>query len=128
MKLAELSEQTGVSARQVRYLIAERFIPPPTGGRANARYGDEHIAAIRRYTRLRNLGFSPASIRILLQGRRGVPFPISDGITLVVAPELVASGTPAGPAAAAAEAQLKRILSCSSENPGHRDQQIGDTK
>ena len=57
MKIGELAALTGVAERQVRYLIAEGFIPAPRGGRANADYGDEHVAAIGRYNRLRDLGF-----------------------------------------------------------------------
>jgi len=110
LKLVELSERTGLSARQVRYLIAEKFIPPPAGGRAHARYGAEHVAAIRRYSQLRDLGFTPASIRILLQGGHGVPFPVADGVTLTVAPELVASGVAPNPLVSTLEALLRRIL------------------
>ena len=64
-------------------------MPPPTGGRANAQYGDAHAQAIRRYLRLKELGFTPAAIRRLLQAKAGAPFPIADGITLIVAPELI---------------------------------------
>jgi MerR HTH family regulatory protein len=59
MKLRELSKITGVAERQVRYLISEDFVPPPRDGRANADYGDDHVEAISRYTRLRDLGFPP---------------------------------------------------------------------
>ena len=48
--------------------------------------------AIGRYVRLKELGFPPAAIRVLLEARTGVPFPVADGITLVVAPDLHASG------------------------------------
>lgn len=92
MHIRELMARTGISERQVRYLIAEGFIPPPRGGRANADYGDDHVAAIRRYTRLRELGFPPSAIRLLLQSRAGAPFPVAPGITLVVDPELIAGG------------------------------------
>ena len=95
MNLRELVRLTGVAERQVRFLIAEGFVPPPGGGRANADYGDDHVAAIGRYTRLHDLGFPPAAIRILLQAEEGVPFPIAPGITLVVAPGMLGSGLPA---------------------------------
>ena len=93
MKLPELSEYVGLAPRQIRYLIASDFIPPPSGGRAHAYYGKEHVEAIERYKRLKQLGFTPASIRVLLQAREGAPFPVVPGVTLVVAPDLVASGT-----------------------------------
>lgn len=97
MKLRELAELMGIAPRQIRYLIAEEFVPPPTGGRAHANYGKEHIDAIRRYQRLKELGLSPAAIRVLLESRHGAPFPVATGVTLVVAPDLIGSGTPAEP-------------------------------
>jgi MerR family copper efflux transcriptional regulator len=99
VKLRELAELTGIPERQVRYLIAEGFIPPPRGGRAHASYGEDHAAAIRRYTRLRELGFPPAAIKVLLQSGEGAPFPVAPGITLVVDPALIGSGTESGPIA-----------------------------
>ena len=59
MNMKQLSERTGLTPRQIRYLIAEGFMPPPTGGRTYAEYGDEHTTAIRRYVRLKELGFPP---------------------------------------------------------------------
>jgi DNA-binding transcriptional MerR regulator len=97
MKMRELTRRARVTERQVRYLIAEGFIPAPRGGRANAEYGDDHVAAIRRYTRLRELGFPPAAIKLLLDAREGAPFVVAPGITLVVDPSLLGSGTRPGP-------------------------------
>ena len=92
MHIRELTARTRIAERQVRYLIAEGFIPPPRGGRANADYGEDHVAAIDRYARLRDLGFPPAAIKLLLQAREGAPFLVAPGITLVVDPKLLASG------------------------------------
>ena len=97
MNIRELTTRTGVAERQVRYLIAEGFMPAPRGGRATADYGEDHVAAIERYSRLRDLGFPPAAIKILLQAQEGVPFPVAPGVTLVVDPRLLTSGQPAGP-------------------------------
>jgi MerR family copper efflux transcriptional regulator len=97
MKIGELAALTGVAERQIRFLIAESFIPAPRGGRANADYSDEHVEAIGRYTRLRDLGFPPAAIKLLLEAREGAPFPVAPGITLVVEPDLLGSGTDVGP-------------------------------
>src|SRR5712691_264522 len=97
MHIRELTAHTGVAERQVRYLIAEGFVPPPRGGRANADYGDDHVAAIGRYTRLRELGFPPAAIKLLLDAREGAPFVVAPGITLVVDPGLLGTGTAVGP-------------------------------
>src|SRR5215471_4186141 len=92
MRMNDLTDLTGIAERQVRYLIAEGFIPPPRGGRANADYGEDHVAAIDRYARLRDLGFPPAAIKLLLQAGEGAPIPVAPGITLIVDPKLLASG------------------------------------
>lgn len=110
MKLRELAEMMGIAPRQVRYLIAEEFVPPPTGGRAHASYGKEHVDAIRRYLRLKELGLSPAAIRVLLESREGAPFPVAPGVTLVIAPELIGSGVAAEPLLARISELLPEIL------------------
>src|SRR5437868_7195359 len=97
MRIGELTKKTAVAERQVRYLIAEGFLPAPRGGRANADYGDDHVAAIRRYVRLRDLGFPPAAIKLLLQAKEGAPFVVAPGVTLVVDPNLIGSGAESGP-------------------------------
>jgi DNA-binding transcriptional MerR regulator len=97
MNMRELTRRARVTERQVRYLIAEGFIPAPRGGRATADYGEDHVAAIRRYNRLRELGFPPAAIKLLLQAREGAPFPVAPGVTLVIDPNLLGSGTPPTP-------------------------------
>ena len=110
MRLRELVDRTGLAERQIRYLISEGFIPGPSGGRANADYGEDHVVGIRRYARLRELGFPPAAIKLLLEAREGTPFPIIPGITLLVSPEMVASGTPVEPLLRQIEALLTRIV------------------
>jgi DNA-binding transcriptional MerR regulator len=92
VNIRELTQLTGIAERQIRYLVAERFMLPPTGGRAHATYGEEHVAAIRRYTKLRELGFPPAAIKLLLQAGEGAPFPVAPGVTLVINPDLLGSG------------------------------------
>ncbi len=69
MRLHDLIDRTGVAERQIRYLISEGFIPGPSSGRAKADYGEEHVGGIRRYMRLRELGFPPAAIKLLLDAR-----------------------------------------------------------
>ena len=113
MHIRELVARTGISERQVRYLIAEGFMPPPTGGRAMADYGETHVEAIQRYMRLRELGFPPAAIRKLLEAKEGAPFPVVPGITLVVDPHLLHRPTAIEPILA----RLKRILSDIFEEP-----------
>ncbi len=89
MNIHELVDATGVPERQVRYMVAEGFMPGPTGGRAHARYGEAHLAAIQRYQRLKALGFPPAAIRRLLQASAGAPFPLAPGVTVIVDPRLI---------------------------------------
>jgi DNA-binding transcriptional MerR regulator len=115
MNLRELTRVTGVAERQVRYLIAEDFVPPPRGSRANADYGDDHVDAIRRYTRLRGLGFPPAAIKLLLQAREGAPFNIAPGITLVVDPNVFGTGADPAPLVE----QLTTLLTDLLKDPSH---------
>src|ERR1700680_4534281 len=97
VNIRDLIRLTAIPERQVRYLIAEGFVPAPRGGRANADYGEDHVEAIRRYSRLRELGFPPAGIKLLLEAREGAPFPVAAGITLVVDLDLIGSGAATGP-------------------------------
>jgi DNA-binding transcriptional MerR regulator len=110
MKFDDLVQASGVAARQIRYLVAEGFVPPPAGGRAHARYDETHLRAIQRYERLKQLGFPPAAIRLLLDAREGIPFPIRPGITLVVAPELIGSEADASAIAAEGAAKILALL------------------
>lgn len=111
MLLKELIERTGTAERQIRYLISEGFVSPPRGGRANADYGEDHVEAVNRYARLKELGFPPAAIRLLLDATAGIPFPISKGITLVVDTSQLASGANVEPMVAKAREVLSHILS-----------------
>ena len=110
MHIREVIERTGIVERQIRYLIAEGLIPPPRGGRANADYGDDHVATIHRYQSLKDLGFPPSAIKLLLDAHQGVPFPIAPGITLVIDPDLLGSGLEAAPLADKINALLLTLL------------------
>ena len=105
-----------ITPRQVRFLVAEEFCPSPTGGRKFARYGEEHLAAIVRYYRLRDLGFTPAAIRSLYLSGAGFPFPLGKGIkgikgiTVVIEKELLGSGKPVEPLVEAARALFVRVF------------------
>ena len=111
MKFDELVGITRTTPRQIRYLIAEGFVPPPTGGRTYATYSHVHVTAIRRYDKLRTLGFPPAAIRLLLDAREGVPVPIMPGLTLVIAPELFFSGGDVRGIGAKAAKKIEELLS-----------------
>lgn len=110
MNIRELIAETQITERQVRYLIAEGFIPSPEGGRANASYGQKHLDAIRRYNRLRDLGFPPAAIKLMLDAKEGIPFPVTPDVTLLVAPHLLQSGADPGPLLSAIQTLLTEIL------------------
>jgi MerR family transcriptional regulator, copper efflux regulator len=92
MTLRELTLLTGLAERQIRYLIAEGLMPAPRGGRAHADYGDDHVAAIRRYTTLRHSGLLPSAIKLLLENPASVPFPVAPGIALHVDPSVLGQG------------------------------------
>ena len=89
MNIRELAASTGVTPRQIRFLIAEGFVPPPEGGRSTAEYGAEHAAAIDRYMALKATGLPPAAIRILLENEIAAAFPVMPGISLHVDPQLL---------------------------------------
>ncbi|WP_018183098.1 MerR family transcriptional regulator [Kaistia granuli] len=78
-----------VTARFVRFLVAEGVIPPPRGGRANADYGADHLNGIRRYLSLRGLGLSAARVKEIVAGAAdiGIPVLIAPGITLILDPK-----------------------------------------
>lgn len=110
MKLDELSTITGATIRQIRFLISEGFVPSPEGGRTYATYGDPHVQAIRRFQRLKGLGFPNAAIRLLLDAREGVPVPVMDGLTLVIAPDLIGKTVNVDQIAIQTEAKLREAL------------------
>jgi MerR family transcriptional regulator, copper efflux regulator len=122
MNIRDLIARTGLAERQVRYLIAEGLIPPPRGGRSNADYTEDHVAAITRYVRLRDLGFPPAAIKLLIQSGEGAPFPVAPGMTLVIDPKLLATGAPVEPLVDS----IRRLLTDLLEEPAHADRNADD--
>lgn len=123
MNIRELTSITGLAERQIRYLIAEGFMPAPRGGRSTADYGDDHIAAIHRYTRLRDLGFPPAAIKLLLQGGKGAPFTVAPGITLVIDPDLLSRVADVAPIIGRTAALLTDLL----QEKAHEPDRLVDT-
>lgn len=53
MTIRDLSEASGVSVRRIRYYVQKRLIPGPSGTTRSARYGLEHVAAIKEQQALR---------------------------------------------------------------------------
>lgn len=97
--VARLQEESGLrfTPRHVRFLISSEVCPKPGGGRKFAEYGEEHLKALREYRRLREMDFSLPAIRQLRKAKSGFPRPIVEGISLVIAPERLASGEPVEP-------------------------------
>lgn len=89
MKIHELAARAGTVERQIRYMIAEGFVPPPRGPRSQPDYGSDHLAAVRRYLALRRLGLPPAAIKVLDAGGGAVAVPIVEGLSLSLDPLLV---------------------------------------
>lgn len=88
MKIGDLEKKTGQSARQIRYLISEGFVPPPVGDRKAAQYGAEHVSAIEEYQKLRDLGLAPRDIKTVLHNGRGdaIVVDVAPGVALVISP------------------------------------------
>ena len=59
-------------------------MPPPTGGRAQAEYGEAHLAALRRYQRLRAAGYKISAIRLLIERGEPVSLAVAPGLTLQI--------------------------------------------
>ena len=70
-------------------MIAEGFVPAPHGGRANADYDEDHVAAIRRYSILRRQGLPPQAIKVLLASGMTAPFTVAPGIVLHIDPAIL---------------------------------------
>ncbi len=122
MRMRELIKKTGLAERQVRFLVAQGFIPPPRGGRANADYGDDHVSAILRYTRLKELGFPPAAIRLLLDAKEGVPVTIEPGITLVIATEQLGESRDVSSLEKSVSSALQKIFNSPEQGQPANDQ------
>lgn len=121
MNIRELASRTGAAERQIRFMIAEGFIPSPRGGRAHADYGDDHVAAIRRYLRLRERGFPPAAVKLLLDNGQGAPFEVAPGLTLLLDPQLLGSGCDADALIEKTSLLLKDLLKEPADDPARDD-------
>ena len=89
MTIAELAEATGVPPRQIRFMIAEGFVPPATGtGRRADVYGEEHLAKVRRYMTLHGLGMKPSAIKALMEFDEAIPIFQQAGVEVRVDPSV----------------------------------------
>lgn len=95
MNREELEAATGVSARNIRYLITEGILPPPDGPARAAQYSDEHVRILRVYTAAKAEGISSLDVirrRIAGEGSRSTTG-IVPGIELVVDRDAIPAGT-----------------------------------
>jgi Predicted transcriptional regulators len=86
MNREELEAATGVSARNIRYLISEGILPPPEGAARAARYTDEHLRILRIYSEAKAEGVN--SLEVIKRRIAGVESrsstAIVPGIELIV--------------------------------------------
>jgi len=84
MDIHTFTTLVGETPRQVRFLIAEGFMPPPTGGRSRAQYGHKHVEAVRRYRWLREQ-YSPQQIKLLMTTHGpNLRLPVAPGVELQI--------------------------------------------
>jgi DNA-binding transcriptional MerR regulator len=87
--LAEIAEAAGVPPRQIRFMIAEGFVPSATGtGRRADVYGEDHLGKIRRYMTLHGLGMKPSAIRVLMEFDEAIPIFQQAGVEVRVDPSV----------------------------------------
>jgi len=68
--IAELAEAAGLSARTVRYYMAEGLLPSPIGSGKKAHYDDSHLTALEQIKDLKKLGYSLDQIRQMTSDAR----------------------------------------------------------
>jgi len=91
MNLEELSDQSGVPARTIRFYIARGLLPGPAGAGRAAAYTAEHLSRLRKIQHLRARGLMLAEIAGQLDaGPAPLPEP-STWSTYTLADDLVVS-------------------------------------
>lgn len=101
LSLDQLSEQSGVPGRTIRFYIQKGLIPAPNGERRGAWYTSDHLAVLLRIRQWQEAGLSLDAIAGLLQAQHEPPVAprrpgtievrshlvVTDGIELSIAPE-----------------------------------------
>jgi len=114
LTLQQLTEQSGVPSRTIRYYIQQGLLPAPKGQKRGAYYTDSHLADLLRIRQWQEAGLSLEAIGNLLQAREEAPLAparpgavevrshliIADGLELVVSPDR----------ARLSQAQLRRLF------------------
>jgi len=62
LSIEELETLTGVPRRNIRFLISEGVVPEPHGQRRWARYGPDHIHALRIYSSMKKSGVTSLEV------------------------------------------------------------------
>ncbi len=100
MDIKELAELAAMPVRNVRYLIAQKFVdgPDTSAGPVNAVYTERHLEQLRLYQSLRDAGLSQQAIRAMTEERepsevaqrmQEVARHVAPGIEMRIVPALV---------------------------------------
>lgn len=101
LSLQQLSEQSGVPVRSIRYYIQRGLLPGPHGEKRGAYYTEVHLAELLRIRQWQDTGLSLEAIDGLLRAQATPPVAparpgaievrshliVTDGVKLVIAPE-----------------------------------------
>lgn len=101
LSLQQLSEQSEVPGRTIRFYIQKGLIPGPEGEKRGAFYTEGHLAELLRIRQWQDTGLSLDAIAGLLQAKHEAPIApsrpgavevrshliVADGLELVVSPD-----------------------------------------
>ena len=101
LSLQQLSEQSEVPCRTIRFYIQKGLIPGPEGEKRGAFYTEGHLAELLRIRQWQDTGLSLDAIAGLLQAKHEAPIApsrpgavevrshliVADGLELVVSPD-----------------------------------------
>lgn len=101
LSLQQLSEQSDVAGRTIRFYIQKGLLPAPAGSRRGAWYGEAHLADLLRIRQWQDTGLSLEAIAGLLSAQQEPPVApsrpgavevrshlvVADGVEFVVAPD-----------------------------------------
>jgi len=101
LNLQQLSEQSEVPGRTIRFYIQKGLIPGPEGEKRGAFYTEGHLAELLRIRQWQDTGLSLDAIAGLLQAKHEAPITpsrpgtvevrshliVADGLELVVSPD-----------------------------------------